>query len=93
MSKLYQGDIGTVIDVDTSTDLSTAIILELRIKKPSGTEVVWAGALHDTTKIRYTIDAADFDEVGTYQVQAYVALPSWSGWGDTTSFAVYDQYE
>lgn len=87
-SKYYVGDIGTEILVDTGSDISTATSVSLKVQKPSGKEAVWVGTVYDTDYIRYVVKTGDFNEVGTYRVQAYVTLPSWSGLGDTAVFTI-----
>jgi len=92
MSDLFVGDVGTVVTVETSNDLSAATLLELHVRKPSGAGVTWAGALADTTKIQYTILAGDFDEAGSWSLQAYVESPDWTGLGDTATFIVKEPF-
>jgi hypothetical protein len=87
-TKYYVGDIGTEIIVDTCSDISTATLVSLKVKKPDDTEVEWVGAIYDTTKIRYIVLAGDFDQSGKYRVQSYVEMPGWEGRGDTTYFKV-----
>ena len=77
--KVYVGDIGTEIVVDTCSDLSTATKVELRVEKPSGAPVTWAGTVFETTKIRHVAVSGDLDEVGEYNLQAYVEMPGWTG--------------
>ena len=88
-SKYYVGDTGTDIYVDLNSDISSGTEFKLKIIKPSGTKVTWTGALDGTTKIKYTTSANDWDEAGDYKCNAYVALPAWSGHGNTTTFHIY----
>lgn len=86
--KYYVGDVGTEIIVDTCSDITTATVTDLLVEKPDGTSHVWSGSAYDTTKIRYVVQAGDFDQDGEYYLQAYVEMPGWSGRGVTTSFRV-----
>jgi hypothetical protein len=88
MSKLYVGDEGTEILVDVGDDISTATVLKLKVLKPSGEADTWDGTLVGTTIIKYIVQTGDFDESGTYQLQAYVEMPAWKGHGDLTKFVV-----
>lgn len=77
-------DVGTVIEVTVAIagvaqDISTATTKEIRFLKPSGATLVKtavftvAGA---DGKIEYAIIAGDIDEVGTWQYQGRVIMPS-----------------
>jgi hypothetical protein len=91
-SKYYVGDIGTDLVVDTCEPITTATTTDLRIMKPDGNLFTWTGAVYDTTKIKYTVIAGDFDQAGTYRLQAYVVMPGWTGRGDTVFFKVRDLF-
>lgn len=93
MAKIYKGDIGTVIIVDTGVDLTTATKCALKIKKPDKTTTEWVGEQSDTTKIKYTIIEGDLDQAGKYRVQSYVEFADWEGSGETTYFRVYDVFK
>lgn len=93
MSKHYVGDIGTEILVDVKSNISTATELVLRVRKPvSGTLVNWTGTLEGLTKIKYIVADGDWNEVGVYNLQAYVVMPTWSGLGDNTRFEIFDAF-
>jgi len=86
------GDVGTYIDVDTKMDLTGATVLQLHVRKPDGTSVVWDAVAHPTksTFLRYTTASGDIDQAGKWELTAYVLTPSWSGWGDRAYLAVHD---
>lgn len=90
--KYYVGDIGTQIEVDVCTDISTATRVELRVVKPDGTTATWVGTVLETTKIRYIVQAGDFSVDGRYRIQPYVEMPSWRGKGNTATFVVSDMF-
>jgi hypothetical protein len=92
MSKLYVGDVGTEMLIDTGSDLSTATLLQLKVKKPDAATVAWTGSQKETTKITYTIQAGDFDQSGVHQLQAYIESPTWTGLGDTVTYVLVDPY-
>lgn len=85
----FVGDVGTEILVDCGEDISLGTNLELKVKKPSGTEVTWSGTLSGTNFIKYIIQAGDFDEAGTYFVNASLTLGAWAGHGETATIPVY----
>jgi len=92
-NKVYVGDIGTIIYVDVKETITSATVLQLKVKKPDEIEYTWAASLEGTTKLKYVAISGDFNQEGIYYLQAYVELPSWKGRGETVSFRVYDTYE
>ena len=91
MSKIYQGDVGTVFSVDVGTDISSATTTNLKVCKPDGSNVTWIGAINGgiNTQIDYTIVTDDLDQVGEYKLNAYVVTATWTGHGETVPFVVY----
>lgn len=90
--KSYVGDVGTILVVDTGSDITLATTTKILVRKPDGTETFWTGTLYNTRYIKYTILANDFDMSGTYYLQSYVVLPTWTGRGETATITVYDYY-
>ena len=93
--KYYVGDIGTKLVVSTGNNLTSATTRDLLIQKPSGTIETWAGTQDplDNTRIVYTIQAGDFDEIGRYKLQAYVVFASGSWRGNTAYFTVSEPFK
>lgn len=92
-SKYYVGDVGTVITVDVGSDISTATYVALMVEKPtSHKEVTWVGTVYNSNYIQYTTKTGDFNEVGTYKLQAHVEMPFWQGRGNTALFIVSARY-
>jgi len=92
-NKVYVGDIGTVITLDTNETISSATTTDIRVKKGDGTITNWPGSLSGTDSVTYTITEDDLSCPGIYKVQAYVVMASWSGLGETAEFQVYDTFE
>jgi hypothetical protein len=92
-NKSYRGDIGTVIIVDCGVDISLATVRELYVKKPDGTEAVWAASLYNTNYLKYTVLSGDLTPPGVYYIQAYIVLPTWQGRGETATFTIYGEYK
>jgi len=92
-NKIYVGDIGTVITLDTNEDISSATTTEIRVKKGDGTTTTWTGELSGSDSVTYTIVDGDFSCSGVYKVQVYIVMTSWSGLGETAEFQVYDVFE
>jgi len=93
-NKHYIGEIGTVILVDCGCDISSSTVHELKIKKPSGTEVSWNAEVVDKNFLKYTINKDDFNEKGIYYLQSYLEFNNgWKGLGETVIFYVCDKWE
>ena len=86
--KIYAGDIGTVFEVDTGVDITTATKAALRVRLPNNKSVEWVGAVTGMTKVRYAVLAGDLPIAGIYLLQAYIEMPSWSGHGETVQIKV-----
>jgi len=96
MGKVYRGDIGLKIGIETNTDLTDAILAKIKVKKPSGIETEWNADFEDKAagKIYYIVQEGDLDEAGLYKLQAYCEFTDGSKlYGDTVSFVVHDKYE
>lgn len=92
-NKVYVGDIGTIITLDTDETISSATTTDIKVKKGDGTTATWVAVLSGTDSVTYTVVADDFSCSGVYKVQAYVVMPNWSGLGETAEFQVYDAFE
>jgi len=94
MSKVYKGDVGTRIELDAGTDISSAEELVIKYQKPDGTTGEWDGELDDDNQtVYYVTQEDDLDQSGEYQVQLYIKLLVWEGSGEKASFTVYDPIE
>lgn len=93
MSKCYKDETGRKLIVSTGTTL-TGKTVSLIVRKPSGTEVEWAGAVGvDATTIEYTIASGALDEVGVYTLQAKIVSGGTTSYGEAVQFRVYQKYE
>ena len=93
MSKIYVGDVGTSISLNTGLDLTGATVTDIYVKKPDGTLVTWTGTVTDDTCITRVTQAGDLDQKGVYYVQAKLSLGGWVGRGETANFTVYDVFK
>jgi hypothetical protein len=89
-NKIYTGDKGTDIVLDTQTNLTGALVTNIRVIKPDGSVVTWPGSVVNDTKIKYTTSLVDseLDLPGRYLLQAFVDTGVWSGHGETVSMTV-----
>jgi len=87
---MQKGDVGTVIALDTSIDISTASTAEIKYKKPSGATGTWVGSASDT-EVQYTTISGDINEVGIWSLQAHVVLAAWNGYSSIVDVTVGEQ--
>ena len=92
-NKIYVGDIGTVIILDTNETISSATTTDIKVKKGDGTIVTWTGSLSGNDSVTYTVVDGDLSCSGIYKIQAYVVMPIWSGLGETAEFQVYAAFK
>ena len=92
-NKVYVGDIGTVITLDTNETISSATTTDIKVRKGDGTIVTWAGTLSGSDSVEYIIVDGDLSCSGIYKLQAYIVMSGWSGSGETTEFRVYAAFE
>lgn len=93
MAKMYVGNVGGVIILDTKTDITGATGIVMKVKKPDNTEVEWSSAVYNSNYVKYTIVADDLNMQGDYQVQAYFTLSGWTGRGETATFEVHKHFD
>lgn len=90
MGKVYVGDVGTDIILDTGVALAGYTTLQIKYKKPSGNKGYWTATITDSTKAKYTVQAGDLDESGTWTFQVYAVLTDWTGHGEEATAVIYD---
>lgn len=93
MSKLYTGDIGTVITINCGENISSATGTKFKVRKPDGTKAEWIASIHDSNYLQYTTIANDFDQVGIYTLQAHLTISGWTGSGESFDFTIHQAYK
>ena len=100
--EVHYNDIGTVILVTikdcvsgtaTALDVSAASTLELILQSPSGLSSTKNASFNtdgSDGKIKYTSVDGDFNEVGTWRIQAKVVLGDGTFRSDVGTFKVYE---
>lgn len=91
--KIYKGDIGTALNINTGADISAATEHNLKVKKPDGTETTWSTSIYQTYYLRHISDSGTFDQAGVYHLQAYVVIAGQSWRGETVEIEVFDTFE
>jgi len=95
--KVYIGDNGTELILDTNEDMTNSITRTIKVRKGDGTITEWTNCSFsalEPTQIKYVITSDDLSCSGIYKVQAYIVLNTgWSGLGETAEFQVYAAFE
>ncbi len=92
-TKIYVGDIGTVITLDCGQDISAATARAILVRKPDGTTTSWAAAPSGTNFISYTTLAGTLDQSGVWKLQSHITLPSGARKGETANLPVYEAFQ
>lgn len=95
--KVRVGDIGTIFELtckedDSVVDVSNASTKDITLTRPDlTTEVRAAGFLSDGLDgiLTFTIADGDLSMEGTYFIQAFLVLPTWTGYSDILKVKVY----
>lgn len=93
MAKIYVGNEGGVILLDTKTDITGATSVKIAVKKPDNTEVEWSAAVYDSNFVKYTTVTDDINMPGDYHLQAKFTLGSWIGRGETAEFEAHSHFD
>lgn len=93
MGKMYKGDVGTLLLVNTGMDLTNATLCGIKVKKPDGSSELWVGSPYGRAVdgiIMYVVREGDLDQSGIYCANAYVETDIGKWTGDTFKFLVAD---
>ena len=85
---VYIGDIGTEIVLDLGEDVTAATVRSIVAMKPDYTHVHWTATADGTTAIKNVTQAGDLDTLGVWDIQPYVEMPAWKGFGDVVQLVV-----
>lgn len=91
MSKHYLNEVGTMINVNCGTDISTASNVSFKVKKPDNTLVSWDATTSGQVASVYTAPG-DFDIPGIYYLQVELTKNGWTGKSETVQFTVFNTY-
>ena len=90
IDRVYVGEVGKIIDIDMGVDISLASAYELRVRKPDGSEVIWAPAILSGGQIlEYVTETGDLDIAGDWIIQPWLEIGIWIGYGDPVNLTVY----
>ena len=87
MSEVFVGDVGTEIVLECGVPITTATVMRIYVRKPTGT-AVWSAVADTSTSIKYVTGIGDLDVAGEYRLQAYVEMPGWKGRGSVARLTV-----
>ena len=96
VNKIYIGDIGTRLRTTLNIDLAGYSSISYKIRKPSGSILTKPCTPEDVANgiIYYDSIDGDFDEVGSYRIQADITFTNGShNESVTRSFTVYEKFK
>lgn len=104
MAKHYVGEIGTEVYLDTGLDLTNAINVAVKYRKPDAvTNGTWTGEVYSsysalaqstgTYYVKKTVASGDFDTSGNWKMQAFVAMTTGTWYGETFDLNIYGAFE
>lgn len=88
MSVVFVGDVGTEIILDCGTDVSSATIKNIVVRKPNGAKLTWGAVSEGTNSIKHVTVLGDLDVAGKWELQASISMPTWQGVGDIATLIV-----
>ena len=94
--KVYAGEYGVPVTINTSMDLTGATSIVARVLKPNGMEAVWtmiAQAPLISGVLTYTTQPADLSVAGNYKIRAEITFPTKKRYGETAFFRIYGKFE
>jgi len=90
---IHVGDVGTVIELDTGADISTATTVGIKYKKPDNSTGEWTGSVSTIDGVQsgvsYTLQSGDIDQCGLWIMHAHVIMPTWQGHGGRVGVTIY----
>ncbi len=86
----YEGEVGTILELDAETDISAATVKRIDVKQPDGTISELAATFVGTNGLQVVLPTLI---AGIYITQIYVDLPTpWQGLGKSFTFEVFNKY-
>jgi hypothetical protein len=93
MGKIYIGQVGVLIELDTQDSLLGATKTEIRYRKPDKSTGAWVGII-DGAKITYLINNEEVLNLsGSWLLQAYAEGPGWALLGETVTLPIYNVWK
>lgn len=79
---VFVGDVGTEISLDCGVDVSTATVRKILVYKyASRVRLAWDAVADGPYAIKYVTTAGDIDVEGSWELQSYIEMPGWKGFG------------
>ena len=88
MAIIYEDAVGKNIILRVHLDLTDASVMKIKYQKPSGAAGEWNAQKYSAKSIYYVTQTGDIDEVGTWQLQAYVETPTLKEHGEKATLII-----
>lgn len=93
MGKIYVGQVGVLVSLDTGDTLTGATTTEIKYRTPTNIVGTWNAGVSGTSLTFTTTQATDLSFAGTYKLQAHAAGSGWDLLGETVDLEVYRAFE
>jgi len=97
VSKIYIGDVGIKVKVETGIDLTDATTCVIKVAKPNGQLKEWAAVRespYTSGILSYVTIGIDLDVAGTYLGMAYIETSGGGKYfGESFSFQVWEKFK
>lgn len=90
--KTYVGEEGKPLKLDAGENISAATAQSIAVRKPDGTVDSWDALVVDSNFVQHVSGSGDFDQDGTYRVQAVVTIGGLERQGNTARFTIFQTF-
>ena len=87
-NKVFVGDVGTIISVDTTVNIEDATVHVLDVIFPDSTTATWV-ATQNGEFLEYTSEDGDLDQYGIHIIRARIETSAGKWRGTETTFRVH----
>jgi len=91
ISRLFSGDYGFLLIVETGIDLRECSVAKLLVERPDGSRAEWEGVISDgkPTQLRCYVSSQEILQRGIWKYQSYVEKDGKILLGDMNTFKVF----
>lgn len=90
--KVYKDDVGTLIQIDCGSDISSATVTQVKVRLPDNTTTTWAASLNGEQVLEYNLVASDTATAGFLTGNVYIVTPEGIWHGETFEIRIYEPY-
>jgi hypothetical protein len=92
MTKLYVGDVGSEIILETGMDLTGALSLNIIGRRPDFSEFVWTATQHELTHVKHVTALDELNMDGIWTLQSDVEMLNGNWLGESVSLEIFRKF-